>query len=233
MRVRIARDELRRIRELTDHQGARDRDRPARRPHRPAATARTGLRAADRGCNSPNNFPSDTRGSAASLTSPIVFLAQPRYLRRTTAVCSVRSAGLSPSSSASPNVNSASVQYSSSPKPYPASAFFSATRCCAAASRRFSSSVPMGCSSPTTFNLPASTSRWTACAPAWNNNDRASCAVARFPARCWDCASSAANDGPPGPRAAADGAAGPEPLRSAWCEWGVASSRARSGITQR
>ena len=44
MRVRIARDELRRIRELiADHQGARGRDRRARRPGRAAAAHRAGF----------------------------------------------------------------------------------------------------------------------------------------------------------------------------------------------
>ena len=50
MRVRIARDELRRMRELTaDDQGARGRDRRARRAGRAAAARRARLRAADRG----------------------------------------------------------------------------------------------------------------------------------------------------------------------------------------
>src|SRR3954447_1323367 len=48
MRVRIARDELRRLRELTGDQRARARDQRARRADRSAAAQRTGLRAADR-----------------------------------------------------------------------------------------------------------------------------------------------------------------------------------------
>ncbi len=50
MRVRIARDELRRLRELTAlDPGARARDRRARRPGRAAAAVRARVRAADRG----------------------------------------------------------------------------------------------------------------------------------------------------------------------------------------
>ena len=50
MRVRIARDELRRLRELTaDDQGARGRDRRARHRARAAAGRRARLRPADRG----------------------------------------------------------------------------------------------------------------------------------------------------------------------------------------